>query len=121
MKLAIRIVQTLIGLIFVVFGINGFLNFLPAPDPIHPFFELLVTSNYIYVVKALEVVGGLLLLANRKVAFGLVLLGPVVVNILLYHVFLDTRGLGVGIGVFVLYWFVFCGYWHKFKGVLEGD
>ena len=65
----------------------------------------LITSGYIYPIAALEVLGGLLLLIGRFVPLGLTLLGPVIVNIMLYHIFLDTNGLPMAgvISLFALF------------------
>ena len=93
MKIVTLIARLLLGLIFVVFGLNGFLNFLsmgPMPSGLAgQFIGALVLSHYIWVVAALQLAGGSLLLVNRFVPLGLVLLGPVIVNIILYHVFLN--------------------------------
>ena len=80
-----------LGIIFLVFGLNGFVTFIPVPE-FHPFMEILVSSGYMYVVKAIEVIGGIMLLTNRYVLLGLVLLVPVIVNIALFSLFLDPSG-----------------------------
>src|SRR2546427_8051587 len=106
MKILTLIARLLLGLIFVVFGLNGFLNFLtmgPMPSGLAgQFVGALVLSHYFWVVAALQVAGGALLLVNRFVPLGLVLLGPVVVNIVLYHVFMNPSGAGLAIVVVIL-------------------
>ena len=97
MKVATIVVRVLLGLMFVVFGSNIFLHFIPMP-PLPAtlagdFSKALMQSHYIYVVGLLQVIGGLLLLIGRYVPLGLTLLGPVIVNILLFHIFLDPSGL----------------------------
>src|SRR5678816_1555036 len=96
MRIAALIARLLLGLIFVVFGLNGFLQFIPmGPMPAGlagQFIGALFQSHYLWVVAALQVIGGLLLLINRFVPLGLVLLGPVIVNILLYHLLLFPSG-----------------------------
>lgn len=82
--------RILLGLIFLIFGLNGFCTFIPVPE-FHPFMEILVSSGYIYIIKTIEVVGGLLLLSNRFVPLALALLIPDVVNITAYHILLDPR------------------------------
>lgn len=82
--------RVLLGLIFTVFGLNGFYTFIPVPD-FHPFMEILVSSGYIYLIKAVEVVGGLLLLSNRFVPLALAMLVPDIANITAYHLLLDHR------------------------------
>jgi hypothetical protein len=74
----------------IVFGLNGFVNFIPVPE-FHDFMKLLVDSGYIYLVKGIEVIGGSLLLIPRFANAGLLLITPVVVNICAYHLFLDHR------------------------------
>lgn len=87
------IARYLLGLIFVVFGLNYWLQFLPMPPPEEgsasaAFIGALYGSGFLAFVKVLEVAGGALLLSGRFVNLGLALLGPIVVNIALYHVFL---------------------------------
>src|SRR2546425_6283877 len=98
MKIVILIARLLLGLISVLFGLNGFLNFLsmgPMPSGLAgQFIGALVMSHYFLVVAALQVAGGALLLVERFVALALVLLGPVIVNIICYHVFLNYNGAG---------------------------
>jgi len=85
MKIAALIARLLLGLIFVVFGLNGFLNFLsmgPMPTGVAgQFIGALFQSHYLHAVAAVQVVGGLLLLVNRFVPLALVLLGAVIANI----------------------------------------
>lgn len=87
MKLTSSIARYLLGLIFLVFGMNHYLNFIPmSPMPAGlagRFFGVLITSHYLYVVAFLEVAPAILLLVNRFVSLALVVLGPVIVNILL--------------------------------------
>src|SRR5438552_13276876 len=96
MKIVILIARLLLGLISVVFGLNGFLNFLslgPMPTGLAgQFIGALFLSHYFWVVAALQIAGGVLLLANRFVPLALVLPGPVIVNIICYHVFLSPSG-----------------------------
>ena len=121
MKIVALIARLLLGLIFVFFGLNGFLHFLdmgPMPTGLAgQFIGALAQSHYFWVVAALQVIGGALLLINRFVPLGLVLLGPVIVNILLYHLFLNPAGILMAIVVTILWFIVF--YWHRqyFSGV----
>jgi putative oxidoreductase len=121
MKIAILIARLLLGLILVVFGLNGFLNFLdmgPMPSGLAgQFIAALAQSHYFWVVAGLQVVGGLLLLVNRFVPLALVLLGPVIVNILLYHLFLNRAGIGLAILVTILWFIVFYGHRQYFSGI----
>ena len=74
----------------------------PCPRPI-PSLATIFQSHYLYVVSALQVAGGVLLLVNRYVPLGLVLLGPVIVNIFLFHVLMDRSGLPLAIVVVILW------------------
>ena len=124
MKYAIIIVRVLLGLMFVVFGSNGFFHFMgPMPQlqgDAGAFLGALVNSGYIYVIAALQVVGGLcLLIGSRFVAPGLMLLGPVIVNIVLYHIFLDRSGLGMAICISVFALFLLWVYRYKFPAIFQ--
>ena len=121
MKIVTLIARLLIGLVFVVFGLNGFLNFLsmgPMPTGLAgQFIGALFLSHYFWVVAALQIVGGVLLLVNRFVPLALVLLGPVIVNILLYHLFLNLTGIALAIIVTILWFIVFYGHRQYFSGI----
>ena len=121
MKIVTLIARLLLGLIFVVFGLNGFLNFLnmgPMPSGLAgQFIGALALSHYYWVVAALQVAGGALLLVNRFVPLGLVLLGPVIVNIVLYHVFLNPTGIGLAVVVVILWLIVFYRHRQYFSGI----
>jgi putative oxidoreductase len=112
MKIVTLIARLLLGLIFVVFGLNGFLSFIKGPMPsglAGQFVGALVLSHYFWVVAALQIAGGALLLANRFVPLALVLLGPIIVNIICYHVFLNSSGAVPAAVVTVLWLIVFYG------------
>ena len=83
------------------------------------FSKALMQSHYIYVVGLLQVIGGLLLLIGRYVPLGLTLLGPVIVNILLFHIFLDPSGLPMAIVVAVLALFLLWRHRTNFAGLLK--
>jgi putative oxidoreductase len=106
MKIASLIARILLGLIFLVFGLNGFLHFIPMPPPTGlagQFFGAIFVSHYWVVIFGVQVLGGLLLLANRFVPLALVLLGPVIVNIFFFHALMAPAGLPLAI-VVVLLW-----------------
>ncbi|MBO0695584.1 MAG: hypothetical protein J2P56_05725, partial [Verrucomicrobia bacterium] len=89
MKVLTIIARILLGLIFVFFGSNGLLHFLPMPplpqgvagEYLHSFFA----SGYVYVISAFQVLGGLLLLIGKFVPLGLTILGAIIVNIWTFH------------------------------------
>jgi putative oxidoreductase len=121
MRVLTLIARLLLGLMFLVFGLNAFLNFLnmgPMPSGLAgQFMGALYMSHYIWVVAALQVIGGLLLLIGRYVPLALVLLGPVIVNILLYHLFLSTAGVPLAIVATILWFIVFYAYRQYFSGI----
>ena len=123
MKIATIIVRGLLGLMFVVFGSNIFLHFIPIPEQkpsmATDFSKALMESHYVYVVGFLQVAGGLLLLIGRYVPLGLTLLGPVIVNILLFHIFLEPTGLPMAIIVAALALFLLWRYRTNFAGLLK--
>ena len=115
MKILVLIARILLGLVFLVFGLNGFLMFIPTgPMPTGlagQFVTVLLQSHYVLVVSALQVAGGALLLVNRYVPLGLTLLGPIIVNIFLYHLLLYHMGVGIA-SVVVLLWCI-VAYYHR--------
>src|SRR6266496_4698853 len=123
MKIATIIVRNLLGLIFVTFGLNMFLNFIPMPPPpegpAREFMTALFMSHYVYVVGALQVVGGLILLSGRWMPLGLTLLGPVIVNIVCFHVLMAPAGLPMALVVSFLALFLLWRYREPFKGLVK--
>ncbi len=123
MKIATIIARTLLGLIFVTFGSNMFLHFIPMPPPpegpAREFMTALFLSHYLYVVGALQVAGGLMLLSGRWVPLGLTLLGPVVVNILCFHLLMAPAGLPMAIVVSLLALFLLWRYREHFAGLVR--
>jgi uncharacterized membrane protein YphA (DoxX/SURF4 family) len=92
MKLAsygVKVARVVMGLIFFVFGLNGFLQFFPVPplpDRAGSFLGALVATGYLFpMVKVVEVLAGIAFLANRFVPLALALLAPIVVNIFMFH------------------------------------
>jgi uncharacterized membrane protein YphA (DoxX/SURF4 family) len=118
MKIVTLIARILLGLMFVVFGLNGFLHFIPTPPPppghAGEFTGALFATGYLHVVMALQLIGGALVLSGRFLPLGLLLLGPVIVNILLFHVFMDRNGLAMAIVVSALALFLLGRHWSAF-------
>jgi uncharacterized membrane protein YphA (DoxX/SURF4 family) len=123
MNIVTILARILLGLAFLVFGLNGFLHFIPMgklPEGLAgDFAKALFVSHYLYVVSGLQLVGGLLLLVGRFVPLGLTLLGPVVANILLFHIFLEPKGLPIAIVVTVLELFLIARYHRAFAGIFQ--
>jgi putative oxidoreductase len=114
-KIVATIARYLLGLMFLVFGSNMFLNFIPmGPLPTGvagQFTAALFAAHYFYVVGAIMVISAVLLLANRFVGLGLTLLGPVLFNILTYHLLMNPSGIGMG-AFATLLWFL-VGWEHR--------
>jgi hypothetical protein len=120
MKIAFTIARVLLGLLFTVFGLNGFLHFIPMQSPTGlagQYMGALFLSHYLVVVFLLQLIGGVLLLANRYVPFGLLLLGPVLVNILLFHSTMAPAGLPMALVATALWVVIFSGVRKAFAGV----
>ena len=110
MKTASTVARYLAGVIFLVFGLNGFLHFIPLPPPsgvAGQFMGALFVSHYLTLIFALQVIGGVLLLANRYVPLALAILAPVIVNILSFHALMAPSGLPLAFFVTVLWALVF--------------
>ena len=122
MKIAITIARVLLGLLFTVFGLNGFLHFIPMQPPpglAGQYMGALFVSHYLVIVFLLEIAGGLLLLINRLIPLALVLLGPVIVNILCFHVFLAPAGLPMALFATVLWAVLFVRVFASFAPLFE--
>src|SRR5258706_1427052 len=123
MKIIATIAQIILGCVFVLFGLNIFLQFLhmppPPSGPAGDFGKALFVSHFFFVVGALQIVGGVLCLAGRFVPLGLTLLGPVIVNILLFHILLNPTGLTMAIVVAVLALIVLWYHRASFAGLVK--
>ena len=119
------IARVLLGLIFFVFGLNGFLNFLPPPEVPESggkFIGALIESGYLWsLVKGTEVVAGFLLLIGRWVPLALTLLAPIVVNIVAFHLFLAPGAAAMVVPLLVLVLEIYLArcYASSFQGVLD--
>ena len=124
MKYVIVIVRVLLGLMFVVFGSNAFLKFMGPPPEMHgeagAFISALMSSGYMYAIAVLQILGGIcLLIGARFVPLGLTLLGPIIVNILLFHIFIARDGLGIAVVISVLALFLLWVYRFKFPAIFR--
>ncbi len=122
MKIATIIARILLGLVFTVFGSNVFLASIPYATPTAPmsgpagdFMTAMFTTHYVYVVGGCQVLGGLILLIGRYVPLGLTLLGPVIVNILTFHICMAPQGLPLASVVAVLALFLLWRYRAEFS------
>jgi putative oxidoreductase len=93
MRTLVIIARVLLGLVFFVFGLNGFLHFMPNPPPTPAageFFGALIKTGYMFfLIFTPQVLGGALLLLGVAVPFALVILAPVIVNIVFFHIYLS--------------------------------
>ena len=123
MKILTIIARVLLGLIFVFFGSNGLLHFLPMPplpqgvagEYLHAFFA----SGYVYVISGFQVAGGLLLLIGRFVPLGLTILAAIIVNIWAFHLLMAPEGLPPAVVVTILELFLVWSYRDRFAGILR--
>ena len=120
MKITTTIARYLLGALFLTFGLNGFLHFIPLPPPsglAGQYMTLMFTSHYLVPVFLLQAIAGLLLLANRFVPVALVLLGPIIANVWMYHVLLAPSGLTPAIVSTVLWGLVFYRFREAFAPI----
>ena len=122
MRIASLIAQYLAGVIFLVFGLNGFLNFIPLPPAggiAGQFMGALFASHYLWVIFGFQVIAGVLLLVNRYVPLAVAILAPVIVNILTFHASMAPSGLPLAIFVAVLWAVIFADVRPAFTGLFQ--
>jgi uncharacterized membrane protein YphA (DoxX/SURF4 family) len=120
MRIAALVARYLLALMFLVFGFNGFFHFIhmPMPTGLAGQFMGAVFGSHLYVVVfLLQIAAGFLFLIGRYVPLALVLLGPVLFNILSYHLFMDPQGIGPGLFATVLWFLVFYSVRANFAGI----
>jgi putative oxidoreductase len=122
MKILTTISRFLLGFIFLVFGLHGFLHFIPMPPPsgvAGQFLGSMFVTKYLLFVFAIQLIGGVLLLINRYVPLALTILGPIIVNILLFHGLMNPDGLGLALLVTILWAVVFASVRSAFAGIFQ--
>src|SRR6202142_626434 len=122
MRAASTIARYLAGIIFLVFGLNGFLNFIPMPPPggiAGQFMGALYASHYLWVIFAFQVIAAVLLLANRYVPLAAGVRAPGIVNILVFHALMAPRGLPLAPFVAVLWTVIFVDVQPAFAGLFQ--
>ena len=122
MRIASVIARYLAGVIFLVFGLNGFLNFIPLPPPggiAGQFMGALYLSHYLWVIFAFQVIAGVLLLVNRYVPLAVAILAPVLVNILTFHVLMAPSGLPLALFAALLWIVIFIEVRPAFSGLFQ--
>jgi uncharacterized membrane protein YphA (DoxX/SURF4 family) len=122
MKTVSIIARYLLGLMFTVFGLNGFLNFIHQPPPTNPlamqFFVAISASHFAAFFFAVQLIGGLLLLSGFFVPLALTLLAAEIYNILAFHLTLAPASIPPALIASVLWVLVFLQYRSSFKDVL---
>ncbi len=123
MKIVALIARILLGLLFLVFGLNNFIHFIPMgtmpPGTAGQFLASLFASHYVYVIGFFEVVPAVLLLVNRYVPLALTLLGPIIFNILVYHFLMAPSGLVIATIVVLLWFLLFWRHRVAFTGIFQ--
>ena len=122
MRIASVIARYLAGVIFLVFGLNGFLNFIPMPPPggiAGQFLGVLYASHYLWVIFGFQLIAGVLLLVNRYVPLAVAMLAPVLVNILTFHALMAPSGLPLALFVAALWAVVFVDVRPAFTGLFQ--
>jgi hypothetical protein len=123
MRTLTLVARNLLGLAFVVFGLNYFLGFLPAKAPEDPaagvFLGALVTGKVMALAKGVEIVAGLALLGNRFVPLALALLAPILVNINLFHAVYAPAGMALTVGLLALELYLAWAYRNAFLPMLQ--
>ncbi len=123
MRIAALVARVLLGLVFLVFGLNGFLGFIHQPPPppgvAGQYLGAIVASHLYQAASAVEVVTALMLLSGFFVPLALVLLGPVLANILLFHILMAPAGLPPGLVSFLLWLIVFWSVRDSFAGIFQ--
>src|ERR1700743_2018903 len=122
MRTVSTLARYLAGAFFLVFGLNGFLNFIPLPPPggiAGQFMGALYASHYLWVIFAFQVAAGALLLVNRYVPLAVAILAPVIVNILTFHALMAPSGLPLAIFVAILWGAIFFDVRPAFSGLFQ--
>ncbi|HEX4321772.1 MAG TPA: hypothetical protein VHZ52_12750 [Acidobacteriaceae bacterium] len=111
MKIASIVARVLLGLAFLIFGLNGFLNFIPAPpmpdSPMKQFVDVFASSHWQQVISAIQVISAVLFLVGRYIPLALVFIGPVIFNILVFHILFAPSSIGPGVFVTICWFVVF--------------
>ena len=125
MKAAIHIARIVLGLVFFIFGLNGFLNFIPMPPMQGAAAQVmggLAASKYFFPLLALtETLAGAALLTRRFVPLALLVLAPLILNICAIHLFLNPSGIPHAIVLLALEVFLAWSYRSAFVPLLRAQ
>ena len=117
MKIAVIVCRILLGALFVFSGLNSLFGFIKAPPmtgDVGEWSRIMLTSHYFGVVGFCELVGGGLLMVGRYVPLGLVFLGPVIVNIVTFHLTIGKNANAVTAVVVLIQLFLMWAYRSSF-------
>ncbi len=122
MKIASLVSRYLLGFMYVVLGLNGFLGFIPLPpfqgNPAD-FMKILFETKFLFVVKGIEILGGLMLLSNQFARLSAVILMPITVNILLFHLLIEQGNPIMSLVMLTMNVLILFGYYEDLKVVLK--
>jgi putative oxidoreductase len=121
-KIAATISRFILGIAFTVFGLNGFLHFLPngnMPTLAIQFGTVLAASHYTVPIFAVQIACGILFLINRYIPLALTLIGPVLVNILIFHILMLPSGIGGGLICTICWFILFAKHYQAFAGIFQ--
>ena len=123
MRIEAIISRYLLGLLFTIMGLNGFLHFIPQPPPSNPvalqFITAVSVSHFIGVAFLVQLIGGVLLLAGRFVPLATAMLAPVLLNILNYHLTMDPGSIGAALVATILWAILFLRHRSSFAGIFQ--
>jgi uncharacterized membrane protein YphA (DoxX/SURF4 family) len=111
------VLRIVLALVLLVFGANHFFGFMPSPTlPADSFIPHIIATGYLWqLIGLIEIIAGLLLILNKWKGFALVIMAPISVNIVLYHLTYDIANFGPGALVAVLNVLLIYANWDKFK------
>lgn len=122
-KKLIWIIQIILGLILIFFGLNFFLQFAPQPslnEPATVFLGAIFVAGYIFpIISIIFVIVGLLFIFHKYSALSALVLFPITLNIILFHIFLDIATIGIGLVIFILNVYLLKVYWNSYKSVFK--
>ncbi len=123
MRILTIVVRLFLGLVFVFFGSNAFLHFLPMP-PLPEgtaglYLKAFLDSGYVYVIGGMQLLSGLLLLIGKFVPLGLTILGAIIFNIWAFHILMAPEGFPPAVVVTLLWAFLVWQYRERFAGILR--
>lgn len=122
MKIVFLVARLLLGLMFTVFGLNGFLHFIPQPMPTGQalaYFTVLSGTGYLTLVFAIQLICGVLFLLGKYVPLALTLIAPVIVNILMFHALMEPSGIAPGLLAAILWAILFYKERDAFAGIFR--